>query len=262
MTLSATPTLTEVEALARHAGEILRSGYGQSLRVYHKGAIDLVTEYDRLSEEYLVGEVRRRYPAHSIIAEEGGRTAGQPDRVWHIDPLDGTVNFAHGIPIFSVTIAYEEQGALRLGVVYDPMRDELFSAEAGQGARLNGEPVHPSEADDLDQALLVTGFPYDIRTSPQNNLDNYARLARVSQGVRRLGSAALDLAYLACGRFDGYWELKLNSYDCAGGGLVALEAGAVVTNSQGDPRFWAPPCSIIAAASARLHRQLLEMTSG
>ncbi len=257
------PLRKDIELLARQAGEILRlgyrrrPGYGEAPEIRYKGVIDLVTEFDNRSEEFLLGEIRRRFPDHRIIGEESGDHGGEEDCVWLVDPLDGTVNFAHGIPIFSVSLAYVEKGAIELGVVYDPMRDECFSAERGRGAWLNDDPIRVSSTEDLGHALLVTGFPYDIRTNPRNNLDNYARLSLLSQGVRRLGSAALDLAYVACGRFDGFWELSLNAWDLAAGGLIALEAGARVTNMQGDENFLTPPPSIVAANPA-LHSSLLE----
>ena len=241
------PTLSDLSTLARQAGDILRASFGQHLHVDHKGLIDLVTEADRQSEQFLLGHIRERFPGDRIVAEESGISAGRTDQVWYIDPLDGTVNFVHGLPIYSVSIAYAQGGKLLLGVVYDPMRDELFSAETGLGAWLNAEPIHPAQAPDLDHALLVTGFPYDIRTNPENNLDHYAHFALHSQGVRRLGSAALDLSYVACGRLDGFWELRLNPWDVAAGGLIARQAGAVVTNLAGSDDFISPPQSILAA---------------
>jgi myo-inositol-1(or 4)-monophosphatase len=253
------PTLSELEALARQAGSILLAVERQGVRVSHKGVIDLVTQADHQSEDYLMGEVRRRYPQHRIVAEESGGLPGSSEQCWHIDPLDGTVNYAHGLPYYSVSIAYAEANQPRLGVVYDPTRDELFSAEAGVGAWLNGQPIRVSDADNLDQALLMTGFPYDIRTNPENNLDLYARFARCSQGVRRFGSAALDLCYLACGRIDGYWEIRLKTHDIAAGALVAREAGATVTKMSGDPDLLTPPCSILSAASLKIHAEMGEV---
>lgn len=257
------PQRKDVELLARQAGEILRAGYqrrpgyGSGPTIRYKGVIDLVTEFDNRSEDFLLSEIRRHFPDHKIIGEEGGDHGGNDRCVWLVDPLDGTVNFAHGVPMFSVSLAYVENGVIELGVVYDPMRDECFSAERGQGAWLNDDPIRVSGTKDLGHALLSTGFPYDIRTNPRNNLDQYVRLAKLTQGVRRLGSAALDLSYVACGRLDGFWELQLNAWDIAAGGLIALEAGARVTNMQGDENFLTPPPSILAANPA-LHPSLLE----
>jgi myo-inositol-1(or 4)-monophosphatase len=251
------PTLNDLTFLARQSGDILRQSFGQHLQVDHKGLIDLVTEADRQSERFLLSHIRQHYPADRIVSEESGEYRGSVDHAWYVDPLDGTVNFVHELPIYSVSIAYAEHGELLLGVVYDPMRDELFSAVAGEGAWLNGEPIHPAQAADLDHALLVTGFPYDIRTNPDNNLDHYAHFALHSQGVRRLGSAALDLCYVACGRFDGFWELRLNPWDVAAGGLIARQAGASVSNLAGSDDFISPPQSILAAAPT-IHALMLQ----
>jgi myo-inositol-1(or 4)-monophosphatase len=244
------PTLSDIETLARNAGEILRAGYGRRHQINHKGLIDLVTEIDQQSEAYLLGEIRRRFPSHSIMAEESGAWSGEECCMWHLDPLDGTINYAHGVPFFSVSIGYQEGLQVMLGAVYDPLRDELFSAERGQGAWLNGEPIEPSQTTELIQSLLVTGFPYDIRTSPEKNLNNYARFSMRTQGVRRLGSAALDLCYVASGRLDGYWEMSLNTWDMAAGGLIAEQAGALVTKADGDADILTPPFSILAANRA------------
>lgn len=252
------PELQDLEHLAREAGEILRASFGGRLRIDHKGVIDLVTEADHRSEAYLLGEIQRHFPGHKIVAEESGETAGADGQVWYIDPLDGTINYAHGVPIFSVSIAFAEAGRMRLGVVYDPLRDECFSAQEGQGAWLNGQRLHASETPELDQGLLVTGFPYDIRTNPANNLENYARFALHSQGVRRLGSAALDLCYVAAGRFDGFWEIRLNAWDVAAGGLIAEQAGARVTNLAGETDYITPPQSVLAA-NPHIHPQMLEL---
>jgi myo-inositol-1(or 4)-monophosphatase len=251
------PTLTDLITLARQAGDILRRDFGQRLHVDHKGLIDLVSEADRQSEQYLLSYIHQHFPGDRIVAEESGISAGSSDRQWYIDPLDGTVNYVHALPIYSVSIAYAENRQLILGVVYDPSHDELFSAERGSGAWLNGEPIHPASAPDLDHSLLVTGFPYDIRSNPHNNLDHYAHFALRSQGVRRLGSAALDLCYVACGRLDGFWELRLNPWDVAAGGLIAQQAGAVVTNLHGGADFISPPQSILAA-NPTIHSLMLK----
>jgi len=244
--------------MARQAGEIQRAGFGQKNQIYYKGVIDLVTDVDRRSEDFIVGEIRRRFPNHRIITEESGIVAGEECCIWYIDPLDGTVNFAHGVPIFSVSIAYAEEGVVCIGAVYDPMQDECFSAELGQGAQLNGKPIHVSNTKELIKSLLTTGFPYDIRTNPQNNLELFARFSMLTQGVRRLGSAALDLSYVAAGRLDGFWETSLQTYDIAAGGLIALEAGALVTNLHGHSDYLKPPCSILAA-NPHLHALMREV---
>lgn len=240
------PQLDFLQELAIQAGAILLGGYEQEHQLDYKGEIDLVTEIDRRSEAFLVGEVQRLFPDHRILAEEGGGEDGG-DCQWYIDPLDGTVNYAHGVPFFCVSIAYAIRGELTLAAVYDPMRRELFSAERGGGVWLNGRKLVVRPQSELSRALLVTGFPYDIRRSPANNLDYFGKFAVLSQGVRRLGSAALDLCYVAAGRFDGYWELSLKPWDVAAGALIAREAGAVVTSLSGAETLLAPPYSVLAA---------------
>ena len=252
------PTLADLENLARGAGEILRASFGGRLAISHKCVIDLVTEADHRSEAYLLNEIQERFPSHHIITEESGEVQGLDEYRWYIDPLDGTINYSHGNPIFCVSIGYEEQGVLCLGAIYDPLRDECFSAAKGQGAWLNGKPICTSQVQSLDQSLLVTGFPYDIRTNPDNNLDHYARFTLCTHAVRRLGSAAMDLAYVAAGRFDGYWEIRIKPWDVAAGGLIAAEAGAIVTDLHGAPNFLVPPYSILAA-NAFIYPQMLEV---
>lgn len=262
------PTLSEIERLAREAGAILRAGYSKEHQVNYKGVIDLVTEVDHQSEAFLLGEVQGKYPDHHIFSEESGIIQGSDQHIWYIDPLDGTVNYAHHIPIFSVSIAYASRDtstppatpqstSLKFGVVYDPMRDELFSAEHGRGAWMNGKPIHASDASELQKSLLVTGFPYDAWDTEHDNFANFVRFAKMTQGVRRLGSAALDACYVAAGRFDGFWELSLKPWDIAAGGLVALEAGARVTNVHGQADFISTPQSIVASAPG-IHDQILK----
>lgn len=229
------------------AGEILRESYGKSLKIDYKGEIDLVTDVDRRSEAFLITEISRRFPNDSIIAEESGESQNRGCCRWYIDPLDGTINYAHSLPFFAVSIGYAHNGRIRLGAVYDPVHDELFGAASGQGAHCNGEPITVSNQRHLDHSLVVTGFPYDIRTRPMNNLELFERFSMRTLGVRRMGSAALDLCYVACGRFDGFWEVALNAWDIAAGGLIASEAGALVTRLTGEPDYLSPPYSILAA---------------
>ena len=251
------PTLAYLENLARQAGEILRTGYNQEHQVGYKGVIDLVTEVDHQSEAYLLGEVRRDFPVHHIFSEESGVIQGNEEHVWYIDPLDGTVNYAHHVPVFCVSIGYAHQGELTLGAVYDPLRDEMFTAERGKGAHLNGRRLRASQTMELQRSLLVTGFPYDTWNTPQDNFSNFEKFAKLSQGVRRLGSAALDLCYVGSGRFDGFWELSLNPWDVAAGGLLCEEAGAKVTNISGGGDYISAPQSILAAAPG-IHARMLE----
>lgn len=255
------PTLIELEALARAAGGILHAGYDTEHQVAYKGVIDLVTEVDRASEEFLLREIRKNWPGGYIMAEESGETRGDLENAWYIDPLDGTVNYAHHIPLFCVSIGYAHAGRMRLGAVYDPMRDELFSAERGRGAHLNGRRLQASRVTALQKSLLVTGFPYDAWNTPQDNFANFVRFGKLTQGVRRLGSAALDACYVAAGRFDGFWELALKPWDVAAGGLIAEEAGATVTDIDGKPDYISPPQSVIAAAPG-IHAEMLEVLKG
>ena len=255
------PTLSDLERLARQAGELLRLGYEQEHQVDYKGLIDPVTEVDHQSEALLLGEIQRLFPGHRIISEEIGLIPGRAGDQWYVDPLDGTVNYAHGIPFFTVSIAYASDGVVTLGVVYDPMRDELFAAERGKGAWCNGRKLQASRVTEFQRSLLVTGFPYDTWSTPRNNLEFFGRFAKITQGVRRLGSAALDLCYVAAGRFEGYWELSLKPWDVAAGGLIAAEAGAVVTNLVGQSEYLVPPVSLLAA-SPELYPKMLEILSG
>jgi myo-inositol-1(or 4)-monophosphatase len=223
------------EAVVREAGGYLRANLGRRAETSYKGAVDLVTPFDIGAQEILVGRLAAAFPTHGFLAEEGLARRGTSDCRWIIDPLDGTTNYAHAFPVFSVSTALECGGRPVLGWVYDPMREEMFRAEAGRGATLNGAAVRVSEVADLGKSLLATGFPYDLRTSPVNNLGHWDRFIVRAQAIRRCGSAALDLAYVACGRFDGFWELKLKPWDMAAGALLIAEAGGRVTALDGGP---------------------------
>jgi len=242
------PSLYDLESLTRAAGKILHDGYEKNHHVQFKGVIDLVTEIDHQSEEYLLGEISRRWPESHVFAEESGESGRAGGLTWYVDPLDGTVNYAHGVPVFCVSIACAWNGQVQLGAVYDPMRDEMFAAERGKGAHLNGRVIHVSKATELQKTLLVTGFPYDTWTALDNNIKHFSKFARMTQGVRRLGSAALDACYVAAGRFDGFWELSLRAWDIAAGALMAEEAGARVTTVKGEADYMIPPHSILASA--------------
>ena len=220
---------------ARDAGSILVDRLGRALQVSNKGDIDLVTEADLASEKLIIERIKSHYPRHAILAEESGASefvAGTSDWKWIIDPLDGTTNYAHGYPCFCVSIGLERAGALEIAAIYDPMRDEMFAAERGQGATLNGRRMRVSEIDDLNSAMLCTGFPYNVRERPNFERD-FANFTMEAQAVRRDGSAAIDLAYVACGRFDGFWEDGLNAWDVAAGVLLVEEAGGLVTDFEG-----------------------------
>lgn len=255
------PTLSYVENLARQAGAILRAGYNTEHQVGYKGVIDLVTEVDHQSEKFLLGEIQKDFPGHHIFSEETGIIQGNDEDVWYVDPLDGTVNYAHHIPIFCVSIGYAAHGTVKLGAVYDPMRDEMFLAERGNGAFLNGQPLRVSSVAELQRSLLVTGFPYNAWNTPQDNFANFVKFGKLSQGVRRLGSAAIDLCYVAAGRFEGFWEMALNPWDVAAGGLIAEEAGARVTNVNGESDYISPPQSVVASTPG-IHTRMLEELNG
>lgn len=252
------PTLTDLQSLARAAGEILREHFHQHNHIQLKGEINLVTEADQRSEAYLLQEITARFPDHEIIAEESGKIMGDPEHCWYIDPLDGTTNFAHGLPIFSVSLAYAFQSQLTLGVVYNPISDELFAAEKGKGATLNGKPIEVARRAELAKSLVVTGFPYDRFTNPVNNLNYFNKFVLRVQGIRRLGSAALDLCYVAAGWLDGYWELHTEPWDLAAGAVIASEAGAKVSRMDGQADFLRRPCTIVAA-NPDLHALMLEV---
>jgi myo-inositol-1(or 4)-monophosphatase len=220
---------------AYRGGDILRRYFGQLFEIRKKGAIDLVTAADVASEQAIVETIRSAFPDHSILAEEAGLTEGRPEMRWVIDPLDGTTNFAHGLGIFAVSIAFEHQGTPVFGIVFNPISGETFTALNGQGAFLNSQPISVSATLAVGDSLLVTGFPYDLAHMPAKVLDRFARCLNAAQGIRRLGSAALDLCYVASGRFDGFWEENLKPWDTAAGMVIAIEAGARITDFIGQP---------------------------
>ena len=195
-----------------------------------------MTDADRAAEQCIIDTISAQFPTHRILAEEQGLTVQARSLYqWIVDPLDGTTNYAHGFPLYAVSIGVERDGECVIGVVFDPTRNELFSARAGAGACLNGDPIEVSKVDALDRALLVTGFAYDIRETANNNLDHFARFALKAQGVRRTGSAALDLCCVAAGRLDGFWEVQLSPWDMAAGAVILREAGGRVTDFRGRP---------------------------
>jgi myo-inositol-1(or 4)-monophosphatase len=247
--------LTFATELALQAGALLREGYGRSIEINLKGEIDLVTEYDLRSEELLVKAIRKAYPDDAILAEEKG-AIGEGEFRWLIDPLDGTTNFAHGIPIFTVSIAYVKKNKVLLGVVYDPMQGELFHAIESGGAWLDGRRLQVSQTRILNDSLLVTGFPYNIRTSPNNNLAHSASLTLRTRGTRRLGAASLDLAYVAAGRFEGYWEVQSFPWDLGAGMLMVQEAGGRVTHINGNALRLDEETAIVAT-NGHIHDELL-----
>lgn len=254
---------TAVE-IAYAAGDLLRQSRREKKDIRRKSTtIDLVTEYDYAAERLILKRLQAAFPDHAILAEEGGIVnQTDSDFIWYVDPLDGTSNFAHGFPVFAVSLALYEKERPLVGVIYDPLRDEMFSAAAGQGARLTSDGVSEilqvSRAATLADSLLATGFPYDRHTSSQNNLVQFSAFLKRTQGIRRAGAATLDMAYVAAGRLDGYWEFKLSSWDVAAGVLLVQEAGGKVTAIDGQPFQLTTPVSLIASNN-RLHQPMLEL---
>jgi myo-inositol-1(or 4)-monophosphatase len=243
---------------ARDAGRVLAARFGRSIQIKNKGDIDLVTEADIAAERVIIDRIQSYYPSHMILAEESGETVrvgGSSEWKWVVDPLDGTTNFAHGYPCFCVSIALEHAGVIELGVIYDPGRDELFAAERGQGATLNDRTIQVSETYDLNRALF-TGFPYDARER-QDFEHHLHQFIMHAQGVRRDGSAALDLAYVASGRFDGFWEVGLHPWDVAAGVLLIEEAGGRVSRYDGSAfDIYTPP---IVASNGLIHDAMMRV---
>jgi len=242
----------------RAGAAVLRQRWGTARTIDKKGTIDLVTDADRASEAAVLAALRARFPGAAILAEESGASAapGAPSGLqFYVDPLDGTTNYAHGLPHFAVTVAVADGAGLAAAATCDPLRDELFLASRGGGATLNGRPIRHSGCAEVGEALLVTGFPYDVHREHAEVLRRFAAFVTSAQGVRRLGAAALDLAYVACGRLDGYWEAKLKPWDAAAGILIAREAGALVSDLGGGDRVLETG-GVVAAAPA-LHPRML-----
>ncbi len=242
---------------ALEAGALLKGRLGHAGRVDFKGEVDIVTEMDRRSEGLIVERIRREFPGHGIIAEESDERKAASGYRWIIDPLDGTTNYSHGFPVFCVSIGFEAEGEVILGVVYNPMLDELFVAEKGRGALLNNAPISVSRTASLGRSLLATGFPYDLRTASANNFDLFRNFSLRAQAIRRAGSAALDLCYVASGRFDGFWEMKLSAWDTAAGTLMVTEAGGRVTDFDGGLYSnFKPRC---LASNGLIHEEMMEV---
>lgn len=241
---------------ARASGRIQKRSLTGSFRIGFKGESNLVTDVDLLCEERIVALIRRHFPSHGFFAEERGETSGTSPYRWIIDPLDGTTNYAHGYPCFCTSIALEKDGEIVLGVVFDPLRNELFTAQKGRGARLNGRKIGPSTTAALSQSLLATGFPYHVKQSRQN-LREFRGFMLHCRAVRRDGSAALDLCYTAMGRFDGFWEFSLSPWDMAAGGLILEEAGGRITLTNGQP-FTIYKGDVLAS-NGRIHASMLRV---
>jgi myo-inositol-1(or 4)-monophosphatase len=245
--------------LARKSGVLLKETFTKTHKIQYKGEINIVTEADKMSEDLIIAAIDRKFPDHGILSEESPAITGAGKLRWIIDPLDGTTNYAHGYPVFCVSIALENEGEIVLGVVYDPMREEMFIAERGEGAYLNDKKLKVSSVSNISRSLLATGFPYDIRDSKENNLDYFNSMAVNVQAIRRAGAAALDLAYLAAGRFDGFWELKLKPWDTAAGCLLVTEAGGAISDIAG--KKWHLQSPNLLASNGLIHEQMIKVLS-
>ena len=245
----------EIEPIIREAGALLMTYFRQRIGYEYKGDVDLVTEADRASEIFLTGRLRAAWPEFGVLGEEGTRSDMAADYRWLVDPLDGTTNFAHGYPVFCVSIALVHGEELLAGFLYDPTRDEFFSAERGAGARLNGESLHVSKTQRLSESLLGTGFPSHKRHK-NPNIHFYHQLTLRSHGLRRAGSAALDLACVAAGRYDGFWEFNLNPWDTAAGVLLVEEAGGTVTRFDGSA--FRLKSDEVVASNGIIHQELMD----
>jgi myo-inositol-1(or 4)-monophosphatase len=250
--------LEKIIQIAREAGEIVRDGFGKNIEIEYKtNSSNLVTEIDKKSEEYIKAFIRKEFPDHGILAEESGGSNTDAEYVWVVDPLDGTTNFAHRFPIFSVSIGVQKNGKTIYGVVNHIMRDEMYAAELGAGAYRNGTKLSVKQNDDLSTSLLVTGFPYDIAENPSNALEIFTEMVKSSRGMRRLGSAAIDFCYVASGVFDGFWEVHLHPWDICGGKLIVEEAGGMVTNFSGEPITI--HARQILCSNGQIHQQMVDV---
>ncbi len=244
-------------SIARTAGAVLKDRFKENHEIDYKGEIDIVTEADRMSEKILITEISRKFPYHNILSEESTEIKKGSRYRWIIDPLDGTTNYAHGFPVFCVSIALEKDGEVRTGVIYNPISEELFVAEKGEGAFVNGSGISVSGTTEISGSLLATGFPYDIRRDPNNNINYFNEMALEAQAIRRAGSAALDLAYTAAGRFDGFWELKLHPWDTAAGWLLVDEAGGTITDISGNSYHLDSPSML--ASNGKIHDRMIRI---
>lgn len=251
--------ISDIIKIAQEAGEIIRNAHGTrfTIEIKSNNLKNLVTEIDKKSEQTIIDFIKKKYPFHNILSEEGGETKSSSDYLWVIDPLDGTTNFAHGLPIFSVSIGLQYKNETIAGVVYDVMRDVIYSAEKGSGSFENNKKVSVNSNENIEESLLVTGFPYNVSENPEKVFERFIEMLKVARAVRRLGSAAIDFCYVAAGVFDGFWEVHLNPWDICAGKLIVEEAGGKVTD------FYGNPISIfnktILSTNGKIHNKMIEL---
>jgi len=250
--------INDLIRISKEAGEIIREGFNKNVKIaYKSNEKDLVTEVDKLSEKHITDFIKAKYPSHGILAEESGNIKEGEEYLWVIDPLDGTVNFAHGLPVFSISIGLRKNKQTIAGIVYDIMQNVIYSAEKGKGAYADSKKIHVTENKNLGHALLVTGFPYSIASNPDNALGKFTSLTMAARGIRRLGSAAIDLCYVAKGVFDGFWEVFLNPWDMCAGKLIVEEAGGFVTDFEGkEMDIYSKK---ILATNGKIHQSMIEI---
>lgn len=250
--------IEDIIKISKEAGEIIRDGFGKNIEVEFKtNETNLVTEIDKAAEKLILDFIKKKYPDHGILAEESGEVKEGPEYFWVVDPLDGTTNFTHNLPIFSVSIGVQKNGNTIAGVVYDVMRDVVYSAEKGSGAYANSKKISVTDNDKIEHSVLVTGFPYNIRENPDNALGKFSALTQKARGVRRLGSAAIDFGYVAEGVFDGFWEVFLNPWDVCAGMFLVEEAGGKVTNFKGEKiDIYSKQ---FLATNGKLHNKMMEI---
>ncbi len=250
--------INKIIEISKEAGSIIQEGFGTHFEIEYKGSVsNLVTEIDKKSEKLILDFIAKEFPHHSVLSEESGRRTRNSEYVWVVDPLDGTTNFAHGLPIFSVSIALQKNGETCCGAIYDVMRDVIYTAEVNSGAFMNGKKLNVNSIDKLEESLLVTGFPYDIENNPFNAVQKFEAFLLRSRAVRRLGSAAIDFCYVASGVFSGFWEVRLSPWDFAAGDLIVREAGGIVTDLEG--KNLSINSTQILATNGILHQKMLEI---
>lgn len=249
--------INDIIQISKEAGEIIRESFGKEIQFeYKSNEFNLVTETDKKAEESIMNFIRKKYPSHNILAEESGEIKGSGEYTWVIDPLDGTTNFKHRFPIFAVSIGVMRKDEIIAGVVYDVMKDEIYSAEKSSGAFCNDDKIYANKNDNLSHALLVTGFPYDISENPHNALDIFVQLTKQARGIRRLGAASIDFCYVAKGVFDAFWEVHLHPWDICAGKIIVEEAGGIVTDFEGKPTNIFTPK--VLCSNKFLHRKMIE----